>query len=166
MKSLLVAIFNHRFYPVMVGTLFVVLAYLLARSGVTTLDYAILVAYGLLAYVVWRVLQTRQTGPNSARLVRTMLRDGTQPTLIQFYSSYCVGCMAIKPVVDQLEAEAGTRLRILRLSIDSEPGKTLKSEFDVVFTPTFYYFDKQGNKVRDSIFVLDKAKILYDLEKP
>ncbi len=164
MVKILVWVFNHRFYPVLVGVVFVLAAVLLARDGVEWYDVAALAGVGVVSVGIWLLLRPQQSGPNSVQAIRALIKDGTQPTLIEFYSSYCVGCMAIQPVVDQLAKEAGERLRILRLSIDTEPGKTLMQEHKVVFTPTFVYYDARGNKVRDSVFVLDKAKILYDLE--
>jgi len=145
--------------------LLVVIAFLLVQDGIKAPDLGVIVIAGGLAFIVWRALQTRQAGPNSPQAIRELLRDGTKPTLIQFYSEYCAACVMMKPVMEQLEMEAGSRMRIIRLNIETEPGKTLKDEFGVAFTPTFFYFDRHGNRVRESVFILDKAKILYELER-
>jgi thioredoxin-related protein len=71
----------------------------------------------------------------------------------------------VKPIVDQLEAEAGERLQLIRLDIDQEPGKSLLEDYGVLFTPTFLYFDKNGKKISESTLILDRPRILYDLER-
>ncbi|GAB4469823.1 MAG: hypothetical protein Kow00124_05360 [Anaerolineae bacterium] len=163
----LVRIFNHRAYPVFSLTALAITAVLLARDGLTVIEGAVLAALIILAYGVWRLLVTTQTHEaDSIRAVRQTLANGERPTIIEFFSSYCVGCMAMKPIVDRLESEAGERLQIIRLNIDQEPGRTLMDEYGVVFTPTFVYFDKDGNKLRESIGVLDRARVLFDLDVP
>mgnify|MGYP001439456191 CR=1 FL=1 len=164
---ILVRVFNHRAYPVFSVVLVGVLTYLLAVNGFSLVDALTVAAAVVILFIIWRLLVSTETGElDSVRAVREELSNGRRPTIIEFFSSYCVGCMAMKPVVDRLEAEAGDRLQIIRLNIDTEPGKTLMSEFGVVFTPTFVYFDASGNKLRESIGVLDRARVLYDLETP
>ncbi len=163
----LVRIFNHRAYPVFSLTALAITAVLFARDGLTVIEGAVLAALIALAYGVWRLLVTSQTQEaDSIRAVRQALANGERPTIIEFFSSYCVGCMAMKPIVDRLESEAGERLQIIRLNIDQEPGRTLMDEYGVVFTPTFVYFDKDGHKLRESIGVLDRARVLFDLDVP
>ncbi len=161
----LVRVFNHHGYPILSVIILATLAIVLASNGIAALDLIILVALIAVALGVWRLLVSSQTeGMDSVQLVRQAIQNGQRPTILQFYSAYCAGCIAMKPVVDQLEAEAGDRIQVIRLNIDSEPGKTLMQEHGVMFTPTFVYFDARGNKVRESIGVLDRYRILYDLE--
>ncbi len=163
----IVRILNHRAYPVFAALLLIVAAILFTidSSGFVALDalWLALITAGL--FLLWRLLVSTQTAEmDSVQKIRSQLTNSKTPTIIEFFSSYCVGCMAMKPVLDRLEQEAGERLQIIRLNIDEEPGRTLMAEYDIVFTPTFVYFDKQGNKLRDSIGILDQARVLYDLE--
>lgn len=163
----LVRIFNHRAYPVFAALLLIVAAILFTidSNGFVALDTLWLALIAGALFLLWRLLVSNQTPEmDSVQQIRAQLTNGATPTIIEFFSSYCVGCMAMKPVLDRLEQEAGERLQIIRLNIDEEPGRTLMSEYDIVFTPTFVYFDKQGNKLRDSIGILDQARVLYDLD--
>lgn len=167
MNKLFVKLVNHWFYPVACSIGLAILLFVLRSEGYSLTEIAGLAVLVAVLILLWRLLLTRQTEEiDSVTAIRRAISNGERPTIIEFFSSYCVGCMAMKPVVARLEQEAGDRLQIIRLNIDQEPGKTLMDEFGVVFTPTFIYFDKQGNKLRDSIGVLDQARILYDLETP
>lgn len=165
MRDFLVDVVNHRFVITLSITLLVASAIVLFQDGVQALDVLILVGMGAVFFVIWRILVTRSTeGISTVGAFQDAIRNGQRPTLVQFYSPYCAGCLAMKPIVDQLEAEAGTRLQVIKLNIDTQPGRALVDTYKVLFTPTFVYFDRYGNKVRDSVLVLDRARILYELE--
>lgn len=166
MRDFLVDLVNHKFVITLSIVLLVSAAILMFQDGVSTVDIIILVAIAAVCFIVWRVLVSRSTeGIATVQAFQEALRNGEQATLVEFFSPYCAGCLAMKPIVDQIEAEAGERLKVIRLNIDTEPGRTLVDTYSVLFTPTFVYFDKNGNKVRDSVLVLDRARLMYDLDK-
>jgi thioredoxin 1 len=166
MRDFLVDIINHRFVFTLSSALIIFTAVLRFQDGVDAVDIIILLCVAAACYGIWRALVTHSTvGISSVRAFQDALPNGKRPTIVEFYSPYCAGCLAMKPVVDQLETEAGPRLQVIRLNIDKEPGRTLVPRYGVLFTPTFVYFDKDGNKVRDSVLVLDRARILYELER-
>jgi thioredoxin 1 len=166
MRDFLIDVVNHRFVITLSITLLVAATILVSQDGVQAADVLVLVAVGAVGFGIWRVLVSRNTeGIVSVQAFQEAISSGGRATLVEFYSPYCAGCLAMKPVVDQLETEAGSRLQVIRLNIDTEPGRSLVDRFDVLFTPTFIYFDRQGNKVRDSVLVLDRARILYELER-
>ena len=165
MHDFLVDVVNHRFVITLSITLIVAAAIVLFQDGVQALDLLILAGIAAVCFVIWRLLVTRGTEEiSTVTAFQDAIRNGERPTLVQFYSPYCAGCLAMKPIVDQLEAEAGERLQIIKLNIDTPPGRSLVDNYGVLFTPTFLYFDRYGNKVRDSVLVLDRARILYELE--
>jgi thioredoxin 1 len=167
MPSFLVRIFNHKAYIIGAIIFAVVLgAVLLSDGSVDVVDAGFLAVYVVAVVGVWLLLRPQQsTGQDTLEQFKANLAAENKPTIVQFFSQYCVGCLAVKPVVDQLEREAGDRLQIIRLDIDEEPGKTLVEEYDIVYTPSFLYFDRNGNKLRDSTFILDRARVLYELEQ-
>lgn len=166
MKTL-VRIFNHRSYPVYSVLFLGGLIYFLARNGVDGLDLIILSALMIVLFAVRQMFNSTQSVELSSReLLEQSIRGAGRPTIVEFFSSYCVGCMAVKPAVDRLERDAGDRIQIIRLNIDREPGKDLLDEYGVVFTPTFVYFDASGNRLRETVGVLDYARVLYELEQP
>lgn len=162
---LLVSIFNHRTYPLSISILLIGLTVLLALDGLTVLDEGLVVAGIVLAYVLWRLLVTSPTPHmDSLRAVEEQIRRSDLPTIIEFYFAYCVGCMAMRPVVDRLEAEADHRLQVIRLNIAEEPGKTLMARHNVVFTPTFLTFNPEGHLIHQSVGLLDRARLLQEIE--
>lgn len=166
MRDLLVDIVNHRSFFSFAVIILAIMTLAFVRDGIGIIEVLLLVGIVAGGFAVWRLRVTSPTREiDSLQAFQRALQNGSRPTLIQLYSRFCGGCLAIKPTVDQLEAEAGERLRIIRLDIDQEPGKSLLREYDVLFTPTFLYFDKDGNKLRESTLVLDRPRILYDLER-
>ncbi len=166
MRELLLDIVNHRSAITASIILVGVMILLFVRDGISALEFAILGGIVVVGYVLWlwRVPSpTRDV--DSMQAFKDKLQNGYRPTLVQLYSRYCGGCLAVRPFVDQLEAETGGRLQLIRLDIDQEPGKSVVREHGVLYTPTFLYFDKNGKKLRESALILDRPRILYDLER-
>jgi thioredoxin-related protein len=65
----------------------------------------------------------------------------------------------MKPVVDGLEQELGTKIEILRVNIQSQAGRDLAPHYDFEYTPTFIMFDAKGNELWRSIGTLDVQKV-------
>lgn len=97
--------------------------------------------------VAWSSLHPRQTPlMDDAREVKEMIGAGT-PVLLEFQSPYCIRCVSIKPLVDDLELELGDQIHIIRLNIQEQVGMELSPVYRFEFTPTFIYFDAAGNEV-------------------
>ncbi len=61
--------------------------------------------------------------------------------------------------MDGLEAELGTRLRVLRVDIQDPIGRELAPVYGFQFTPTFIFFDSQGRELWRSIGEIDPARV-------
>ncbi len=97
--------------------------------------------------VAWASLHPRQTLlMDDAREVKEMIGAGT-PVLLEFQSPYCIRCVSIKPLVDDLELELGDQIHIIRLNVQEQVGMELSPVYGFEFTPTFIYFDSAGNEV-------------------
>lgn len=97
--------------------------------------------------VAWASLHPRQTLlMDDAREVKEMIGAGT-PVLLEFQSPYCIRCVSIKPLVDDLELELGDQIHIIRLNVQEQVGMELSPVYGFEFTPTFIYFDAAGNEV-------------------
>jgi thiol-disulfide isomerase/thioredoxin len=161
--KLLIRVFNHRSFITMTLMLIGIAALLLLSVQISVIDIILLIAIPVLAYIIWRMRVTDQTEEMSeADHVLAAIKNGQRPTVLQFFSRYCAACIAVKPIVDRVEADAGDRLQVIRLDIDGEPGKTLMEHFRVTISPTFLYFDAEGNRLGDSVFALDTWKIQYE----
>lgn len=95
----------------------------------------------------WVVLHPLQTPlMEDAKKVQSLIGAGT-PVLLEFQSPYCILCAQIKPAVDELEREFDNQLHVIRLNVREPAGRELARVYGFEFTPTFIYFDAQGNEV-------------------
>ena len=65
----------------------------------------------------------------------------------------------MKPVVDELENELGDRILFIRLNIQEKVGRELAQVYGFEYTPTFIYFDGQGNELWRQVGGLDTQRV-------
>ena len=68
-------------------------------------------------------------------------------TLIQIYSDYWVACLSSKPIVDRLESELPKDVNLLRLDINSEPGKYIRKNYQINTVPSYLILNKEKEKI-------------------
>ena len=86
-----------------------------------------------------------------------------QPLLLEMQSPYCLGCVAMKPVVDRLEKELRGRLTVRRVDIQSVEGRNLVSQYGIEVTPTFILLDADGKEQWRNIGHLDAGRLRTSL---
>ena len=166
MKSLL-RLFSFNSYIWLALALFVVLAFIFAPGGWSPAEIGVLVVYGLAVVALGLALRTprsKLTTFDGLAAFDAVLR-GPRPTLLEFYSENCGVCMAMKPVMDRLEHEAGHRLQILRINVSEPIGIEIADRYRVTFTPTFLLFNGSGLQEEEFTLVLDRARVLYWLDQ-
>jgi thiol-disulfide isomerase/thioredoxin len=153
-------------------SLLLVLAAIVLVAGLVLLsnkpkqnDY---ISFGFIAtgvILAWIILHPRQTPlMDDAKMVQQMIGAGT-PVLLEFQSPYCVACTQVQPIVDELEEEInseisiGKRLHIIRLNIQEQTAQELASVYGFTFTPTFIFFDAQGNELWRTIGEFDPQRV-------
>ncbi len=77
-----------------------------------------------------------------------------------------MACIAMKPVVDRLEAQTQGRLVVLRVDVQTAYGRTLAARYGFQYTPTFIFFDAQGVERWRRVGSLDPQQVLNALEVP
>lgn len=157
---------SYRSYAVAQALVFAPLILLLALDGFSTMDIAVILIVFVISLIFWWLRRTHVT-PEMREIdsVQRALENGQKYTLVQLYGTYCAGCVAVNPLVDQLEKEGADKLQVLRLNIEHPPGQYLKPD-KLSFTPQFLLYDPTGNLIRQTYLVLDRAKILYECEHP
>ena len=70
----------------------------------------------------------------------------------------------MKPVVDELENNLMDRIVIIRVNVQEEVGRELAPIYDLGFTPTFIYFDAEGNELWREIGSLDAQRVYESVE--
>jgi thioredoxin 1 len=61
-----------------------------------------------------------------------------KPVVVDFWAPWCRPCRAIEPILEQLVAATGGRLRLVRLNVDENIG--VASRFGVLALPTVILF--------------------------
>ena len=67
--------------------------------------------------------------------------------------------------MDGLETEMGTRLHVLRVNIQETVGRELAPVYDFEYTPTYIFFDAQGNELWRSVGEIDVQRVRDSMPK-
>ncbi|NMB67608.1 MAG: thioredoxin family protein [Chloroflexi bacterium] len=70
----------------------------------------------------------------------------------------------MKPIVDGIEARYGEQLVVLRVDVITPAGWAVGREFGFQYTPTFIFFDANGQEAWRSVGILDEAQIFRSME--
>ena len=70
----------------------------------------------------------------------------------------------MKPIVDGLEQELEGQVIFIRLNIQEEVGRELAPLYGFEFTPTFIFFDAQGNELWRTVGDIDPEKVRQSME--
>ncbi|MFF7314958.1 thioredoxin domain-containing protein [Streptomyces sp. NPDC008137] len=82
------------------------------------------------------------------------------PVLVEFTADWCPPCRQMAPVLKALAFEAGDRLKVVRLDVDSSPETT--NAYKVLSMPTFMVF-RGGEPVKSMVGARAKRRLLEEL---
>ena len=98
----------------------------------------------------WLLFRPGASDVDSLGAADAVLQSGN-PTLIEFFSNYCAGCIAARREVDQLVTDVDAMyaglFNILRVDIHTDFGRALRERYDFSYTPEFVIFNGDGNEV-------------------
>jgi thiol-disulfide isomerase/thioredoxin len=97
----------------------------------------------VVGYIVLRPLLVSDA-TDSEQALRTI--GNGRPTLVQFYSNYCGGCLTLSPLMDSLTERISGDYNILRVDIHTESGRILRARYGFSFTPEFVLFAPNGQE--------------------
>jgi len=67
--------------------------------------------------------------------------------------------------VDELEVELGNQVLFIRLNIQESVGRELAPVYGFEFTPTFIFFDAQGNELWRSVGDFNAQKVRDSIKR-
>lgn len=85
----------------------------------------------------------------------------TGPVLVDFSAVWCGPCQRLEPIVHQIAAEYGDRLKVVKVDVDHAPGVAAK--FGVLSIPTLMIF--KGGQVKDQFGGLSKQALADRVNK-
>lgn len=80
------------------------------------------------------------------------------PVLVDFSATWCGPCKKLEPIVHELAADYGSRLKVVKVDVDHAPGTAAK--FGVLSVPTLLIF--RGGQVKDQVVGVVSKKALAD----
>ncbi len=129
--------------PLLLLAVFIILRWRRVTWRITLGAVIVLVVMLVIGYAV---LRPGVSDVNNYTEAAATLANG-RPTFLEFFSNYCVGCLASRPAVDDIVANIQGDFNILRVDIHSEFGRILRENLAFSFTPEFVVFNANGEEV-------------------
>ncbi|WP_329121060.1 thioredoxin [Streptomyces sp. NBC_01465] len=82
------------------------------------------------------------------------------PVLVDFTAAWCGPCRMIAPVLDRIAEEAGGRLKIVKLDVDTSPATP--AAYGVLSMPTLMVF-QGGEPVKSLVGARPQRKLVEEL---
>jgi hypothetical protein len=141
------ATLNHFSYVLVAGAVLVMCALVLWQRGLGTRPWRVLILLGLAVILAGPpILFARQpTDVANAEALRERLRSG-RPTLVEYYSPFCLGCVTTRPLSGYVESQFGDRVQVIYLDATDPVRGPLGREIGFTITPSYAIYDGRSTE--------------------
>ena len=88
------------------------------------------------------------------------IAGSAEPVLVDFWAEWCGPCKMIAPILEEISAEHGDKIKIAKLNVDDNPD--IARRFDVMSIPTLIVF-QDGQPAKRMVGAKGKGQLLQEL---
>ena len=85
-----------------------------------------------------------------------------KPVLVDFWAEWCGPCRMVSPILDEISAEHGEKLTIVKVNVDEEPA--LAQQYGITSIPALQVF-QGGEVVKSIVGAKPKPQLLADVSE-
>jgi thioredoxin 1 len=88
--------------------------------------------------------------------------ESDKPVLVDFWAEWCGPCRMVAPILEEISADHGDKIKIVKLNIDENP--KVPSKYGILQIPTMNVY-KGGEVVKQIMGAKPKAVLLRELSE-
>jgi thioredoxin 1 len=92
---------------------------------------------------------------------QTDVLDSEAPVLVDFWAPWCGPCRVVHPILEEIQAERESELRIVSLNVDEN--QQTAARYEVLSIPTLILF-RDGAEAKRIVGALPKRRLEAELE--
>lgn len=92
----------------------------------------------------------------------TDVLQSSKPVLVDFWAEWCGPCRMVSPILDQISAEYGDKIEIVKVNVDNEPG--LAQQYGIISIPALQVF-QGGELVKSMVGAKPKNVLVNELSE-